>query len=54
LRTTKERPNIFEDIDSDDRDTEMELREELDCVDCIQVALERLQWGTGANTLLLL
>jgi hypothetical protein len=30
----------------------MELREEWDCVDCIKLALERLQWGTGVNRLL--
>ena len=31
----------------------MGLREEWDCVDCIQLALERLQWGTGMNRLLI-
>ena len=32
----------------------MELREEWDCVSCIQLALERLQCGTGVNRLLLI
>ena len=30
----------------------MELTEEWDCVSCIHLALDRLQWGTGVNTLL--
>jgi hypothetical protein len=32
----------------------MERRGEWDCVDSIQLALERLQWGTGVNTLLII
>jgi hypothetical protein len=31
----------------------MELKKEWDCVDCIQLVLESLHWGTGVNTLLI-
>jgi hypothetical protein len=32
----------------------MEFREEWGCVNCMQLAVERLQWRIGVNTLLII